>query len=120
MYVYVGIDILPPFVLIAMLVPFFILFMRNLNNHSTSSIQLKSTYIKIIQLNNNRPETRIISYTDIKDIFIREIDNLRMKIVILLKTDNQIEVDSDLKKNEAEWIIETCKHFMAIAMNVKK
>jgi hypothetical protein len=108
---------LEPFFIFAMIVPLFVLFMRNIKIRNNSSIQLKSNYLKIIRDVHGRPESKIIGYYDIKDIYSKLVDN-RRRIVIELKTNNIIEVDTDLSKSETEWIINTCKKFIKIAVNV--
>jgi serine/threonine protein kinase len=119
LFVYIGMEtfFLEPFFIFAMIVPLFVLFMRNIKIRNNSSIQLKSNYLKIIRDVHGRPESKIIGYYDIKDIYSKLVDN-RRRIVIELKTNNIIEVDTDLSKTETEWIINTCKKFIKIAVNV--
>ncbi len=119
LFVYIGMETLfiEPFFIFAMIVPLFVLFMRNIKIKNNSSIQLKSNYLKIIRNVHGRPESKIIGYYDIKNIYSKTVDE-RRRIVIELKTNNIIEVDTDLSKSETDWIIKTCKKFIKIAVNV--
>ncbi|MFW5799519.1 MAG: serine/threonine protein kinase [Spirochaetota bacterium] len=120
LFVYIGIEtFMEPFFVFAMVLPLFVLFMRNMRTKDTNSIQLKSNYIKIVRYKSGRPESRIIGYYDIKDIYIKETEK-NTKLIILLKTDKIIEVDTDLSKNELKWIVNKSKEFIKIAMNYNK
>lgn len=118
LFVYIGTEtFIEPFIIFALIIPLFLVFFRSIRLKNTNSIQLKNNYLKIIRYKKNIPESRIIGYNDIKDIYLKEVDN-RRKIVIFLKTGSIVEVEADLKKEELEWIIKRCKEFIKIAIKV--
>ncbi len=119
LFVYMGMETLfiEPFFIFVILAPLFALFMRNIKTKDTTSIQLKSNYIKIVRYRNGRPESRVIGYYDIKDIYVKEYSTAN-KVIIVTKTNETIEVDTDLSKEELDWIISTCKNFIKIAISV--
>lgn len=119
LFVYIGMETLfiEPFFVFVILAPLFALFMRNIKTKDTSSIQLKNNYIKIVRYKNGRPESRVIGYYDIKDIYVKEY-NATNKLIIITKTNEMIEVETDMAKEELDWIVNTCKSFIRIAINV--
>lgn len=120
LFTYIGIEsMFEPFFILAMLFPLVLLFSRGFRSKNTNSIQLKSTYAKIITYKDGVPEVRMIGYDDMKEIYARELTNGKKQLVLVLKNEKSIEIEADLRNDELEWVVKTCKRFIDLALNLQ-